>query len=168
MINFEAQAKKIKEMREKKKAKEKQKEYLIARKEGESDKDYKKRRNQNYYKLHKSVMDGQAKIYQKKNPKLFVYSSLKYKLKMKSIISEVDFSDIKDLHTLQDKKCFYCQRKININKKRGFHVDHMTPISKGGQHVLENIVIACPDCNMKKGNLDLKDFIILTRMRLIW
>ena len=30
--------------------------------------------------------------------------------------------------------------------------DHVIPLSKGGQHIKENIVPACPSCNSKKGN----------------
>lgn len=31
------------------------------------------------------------------------------------------------------------------------HCDHVVPLSRGGASTLENLVTACPTCNMKKG-----------------
>ncbi len=31
-------------------------------------------------------------------------------------------------------------------------VDHVIPVSKGGQSTLNNLVTACRDCNRKKGS----------------
>lgn len=28
-----------------------------------------------------------------------------------------------------------------------FHLDHLTPISKGGKHTVDNLVLACVECN---------------------
>lgn len=47
-----------------------------------------------------------------------------------------------------DHRCAYCG-----NRKR-LTVDHVTPISKGGQHTKSNIVPACQSCNSKKGDRD--------------
>lgn len=46
----------------------------------------------------------------------------------------------------QPKVCFYCGAECATN----FHVDHFMPLSKGGQHVLTNLRIACPGCNLRK------------------
>jgi 5-methylcytosine-specific restriction endonuclease McrA len=32
-----------------------------------------------------------------------------------------------------------------------FHIDHKTPISRGGSNDIGNLQILCPTCNMKKG-----------------
>jgi hypothetical protein len=34
---------------------------------------------------------------------------------------------------------------------RAFHCDHITPLSRGGSNLPENIQILCPACNMAKG-----------------
>ena len=36
-------------------------------------------------------------------------------------------------------------------------IDHVVPVSKGGQHAWTNCVIACSKCNARKGNLMPKD-----------
>lgn len=48
------------------------------------------------------------------------------------------------------KKCYWCGTSI----KKSFHIDHYVPLSKGGTNAIENIVISCPQCNMKKHNTD--------------
>ncbi len=44
-------------------------------------------------------------------------------------------------------RCFYCKKKLPAGK---LTQDHVTPLSKGGRHVKENIVPACQSCNSKK------------------
>ena len=42
--------------------------------------------------------------------------------------------------------CQYCGARHELT------IDHVTPRSKGGRHVWENVVAACRDCNQRKGN----------------
>lgn len=44
-----------------------------------------------------------------------------------------------------DFKCFYCGQVGRLTK------DHVFPVSKGGEDIIENIVPACLSCNRKKG-----------------
>lgn len=44
-------------------------------------------------------------------------------------------------------RCAYCGRKM-----QRLTMDHITPISQGGEHTLSNVVPACKSCNSKKGN----------------
>jgi hypothetical protein len=47
-------------------------------------------------------------------------------------------------------KCQYCgETKIPGE----FHVDHILPKSKGGKDELENYILACKSCNVRKNNL---------------
>lgn len=39
------------------------------------------------------------------------------------------------------------------------HVDHRTPLSKGGEHIASNLVIACATCNLQKGRLLPEQFV---------
>lgn len=43
-------------------------------------------------------------------------------------------------------RCFYCLKKLGKN----FHIDHKTPLSKGGLHCYANVVPSCPKCNVRK------------------
>ncbi|MCB0408032.1 MAG: HNH endonuclease [Bdellovibrionales bacterium] len=52
---------------------------------------------------------------------------------------------IRDNHT-----CQYCGERF---PEKLLTIDHVLPVSKGGQHVWTNVVAACGPCNNKKGDL---------------
>lgn len=52
-----------------------------------------------------------------------------------------------------DGCCAYCGKKLEWGA-RDCHIEHILPLSKGGGHVLSNIVYACKTCNFNKHNHD--------------
>tara|TARA_Y100000815_G_C13234295_1_gene459273 strand:+ start:319 stop:825 length:507 start_codon:yes stop_codon:yes gene_type:complete len=54
----------------------------------------------------------------------------------------------------QKKLCYWCGNDC----RRSFHVDHYKPLSSGGKHEVENLVISCPQCNWRKGPKDPYEF----------
>lgn len=63
-------------------------------------------------------------------------------LKHTTVVEPID-----TINFAKDKPfCFWCN-KIHQGK---YHIDHFYPLSRGGTHTLDNIVIACPSCNLKK------------------
>lgn len=67
--------------------------------------------------------------------------------------TEADWYKLLEIY---DCRCFYCGQRGG-DKTR----DHIVPLAKGGEHTMENIVPCCADCNSKKRQLDLKEFILL-------
>lgn len=55
--------------------------------------------------------------------------------------------DIQAQYDRQKGKCYYCHKKITK-----YHIDHVVPLSRGGSNGPENLVIACPACNLKKND----------------
>lgn len=53
---------------------------------------------------------------------------------------------VKRLCEMQRGKCANCCTSLDA----GFHVDHIMPLARGGQHVPDNIQILCPTCNVRK------------------
>ena len=57
--------------------------------------------------------------------------------------------------------CYYC----GCNCRGNYHIDHKIPISRieynpfRRKHEPENMVVACIDCNLKKGNSTPEEFI---------
>ncbi len=45
--------------------------------------------------------------------------------------------------------CQYCYKRIS---EKRLTIDHVLPLSKGGQHEWTNVVAACSSCNNRKGN----------------
>jgi len=58
----------------------------------------------------------------------------------------------------QHSYCEYC----NI-KNVPFVIEHIVPLSKGGQNCLSNVTIACYPCNLSKGNKLLSEWESLSR-----
>ena len=66
----------------------------------------------------------------------------------------INTSELKELFS-NTKRCYWCNKKLN---KKKIQVDHYIPLSKDGEHLIENIVLDCPYCNMSKGKKNPLDF----------
>lgn len=55
-------------------------------------------------------------------------------------------------------KCENCKK--NINNRTECHFDHILPFSKGGKSVLSNCQILCSECNLKKNDKEMHDFVL--------
>jgi 5-methylcytosine-specific restriction endonuclease McrA len=53
------------------------------------------------------------------------------------------------------RDCPYCGLPIGD----AIHADHIYPVSKGGLSTVENMVLICEQCNLKKGSKTLRQFI---------
>ncbi len=49
--------------------------------------------------------------------------------------------------------CAYCL------KPGATHIEHCTPLSRGGWNALDNVVMACPTCNLSKGTRTVLEFL---------
>ena len=64
--------------------------------------------------------------------------------------------DVLDCLKLQEWRCFYCLASLF----NGYHIEHMTPLSRGGSNGPENIVCSCGPCNLRKGTKTAAEFIL--------
>lgn len=69
-----------------------------------------------------------------------------YARRKSAVVRERPFTAEMWLEMLSRHKhlCYYCK------KRRTLTLDHITPVSRGGLHVEENIVPACLSCNARK------------------
>lgn len=63
-------------------------------------------------------------------------------------LRQFDDVDMARRYEEQDGKCAICGKPFPQSKMHG---DHITPWSKGGRTVYENLQMLCRDCNLKKG-----------------
>ena len=54
------------------------------------------------------------------------------------------------------RTCYLCRRPIGHWDGESMHVDHVTPRIKGGSDAPENLRVAHPLCNLKKGDRELR------------
>lgn len=79
-----------------------------------------------------------------------VVQVIKTKPRRKGISKRVRFEVFKR----DNWSCQYCgSQSPNVK----LHVDHITPVSKGGTNDLENLTTSCIDCNLGKGARELDD-----------
>jgi 5-methylcytosine-specific restriction endonuclease McrA len=62
--------------------------------------------------------------------------------------------EVLDLFKRQRGKCAYCSTSL----KAGYHVDHITPLARGGSNWISNIQLTCAKCNFSKNRSDPIDF----------
>lgn len=51
------------------------------------------------------------------------------------------------------ERCVYCGDEAGP-----FHLDHVVPYSRGGDHEVDNLVVACATCNVSKGAKTLEEW----------
>lgn len=56
--------------------------------------------------------------------------------------------------------CYYCGFQF---KRKDLHIDHIVPLSKGGEHSVKNICRSCSDCNLKKRDTAVSDLEFLAQ-----
>ncbi len=62
---------------------------------------------------------------------------------------------------LLDQKCLcvYCGQDISD----GYHIDHKTPVSRGGTNAADNLHLTCARCNISKGSMTHEEFLVSKR-----
>ena len=55
----------------------------------------------------------------------------------------------------QSSKCMYCGRKLGL---RYLHVDHKTPVKRGGTDRVSNLQLLCQPCNSRKSDMKNGEF----------
>jgi 5-methylcytosine-specific restriction endonuclease McrA len=59
------------------------------------------------------------------------------------------------LMSLQRGRCACCSRSI----RQGFHLDHIMPLHRGGEHAPHNLQLLCGPCNLRKSAKHPVDFM---------
>ncbi len=73
--------------------------------------------------------------------------------RMVSALGEYSETDLRVKCEEQNGRCYYCNAPLTK-----YHADHVVPLSRGGTNYAENIVLACPTCNLAKGDKDADEF----------
>ena len=168
---------KIKEYREKNKEKAKEydreyyeknkesitkrcKEYYINNKQvkkeyAERNRDKINAKRREYYFNNKNLFREKQREYRKTEKGKIVHKNSINKRRAKIRVGRVRTEDLQ-LLIKNSKTCYWCNTKLNND----YHIDHYIPLSKGGIHTIDNIVISCPDCNLEKNIKDPYQFAV--------
>lgn len=120
----------------------------------------KKNRLQSYY-LNKEKENTYAKVYANNHKDKIRLIKSNYKFKRRTIEKTGDSTKDVELWVNKQKKiCYWC----NVSCNQNYHIDHYEPLSKGGKHTVDNLVIACPACNLTKNAKDPYKFALTKGM----
>lgn len=111
-----------------------------------------------YYREHPDRVKQIKRKWAKNNPGLCRAHCVARRARMKS----VEIGDPRPVkafyrHVKECKriKCHYCNAVV---PKSDRHVDHMTPLSRGGRHAVDNLCCACQSCNQRKSTKTAEEF----------
>lgn len=68
--------------------------------------------------------------------------------------------DLAKLYEEQHGRCCYCGVRMSA---KTVSCDHKTPLSRGGRHTLDNLALACLDCNYLKSTRTADEFVAFAR-----
>jgi len=123
------------------------------------------KKNQSAYrKKNRDRLSEQARQYQldhakeirayRKSPEFLLDARIRAaarRRKIRGTVNPEDWPAIRRIYaiaaTAPRVRCFYCHALVPRKLR---HVDHVIPISKGGKHTPDNLVIACQFCNGRK------------------
>ena len=80
-------------------------------------------------------------------------SQSKRRAAIKGAPAQGSIPTILDLMRAQGGMCAYCK-----TRRGPFHVDHIRPLAKGGQHTADNLQALCQPCNQRKLAMHPLDF----------
>jgi len=89
-----------------------------------------------------------SRTFYKRHPDRTKKKDAKRRARMHQIICTLTAKEWQQILLLYGHKCIYCGETKNLTQ------DHVIPVSKGGNHIKENVVPACRSCNCSKGNRD--------------
>lgn len=120
-------------------------EKLRHKKDYESNKDYniewaRKYREENYERRREVEKKSHAKNKEKYRPAHNARQSVRNKILTEKKYLILD----KELHKIYNSPCFNCGSMENQS------LDHIIPVSRGGNHSIGNIMTLCLKCNMSK------------------
>lgn len=107
--------------------------------------------NYNHYPewQEKNWHRGRAKAHQ---------AGIKKKYPEKLLDSDITETWLADfIRQVPEMPCTYCKRPCGCIDKG--HVDHIVPLSQGGEHKKANLQACCKQCNMAKAGFTEKEFL---------
>lgn len=113
--------------------------------------------NKLYYQNNKEeLLKKFQKYYQTINGKANSRTqNIKRRARKKNAEGYYTTEDIKNMYAAQGARCYYCS--ISIEDK--YHIEHMTPLSRGGSNWIDNICLACVRCNLSKHTKTSEEFL---------
>ena len=100
---------------------------------------------------HRAQCNATARRWKAANPLRVSGHNHFYRSRKRGAEGRFSAVDIKNIRDAQRNCCGYCQTSFDHRKA---HIDHITPLSKGGTNWPRNLQLLCERCNLTKNNSD--------------
>jgi len=110
---------------------------------------------QEYVATHKEQKKEYDKYYYHNNKIKVLKNVHAYKVRRLNAEGTFTKEEIINLYSSQGARCYYC----SVNIESGYHIEHMTPLSRGGSNWIDNICLSCASCNLSKQAKTVKEFM---------
>ncbi len=105
------------------------------------------------YERNKERLLKKGNEWRNRNPeRVAAYARKRRASRRGAAINDLTMEQWNRIQQAYGHRCVYCGKKM----KGRLSQDHITPLSKGGNHTVSNVVPACVPCNSSKGNRPLK------------
>lgn len=109
----------------------------------------------NRYQQKKELSRKRARENYRSNPERYKVNARNRKSTLKGSEGKFSLKEIQELLEVQKGCCNYCGADITVDR----HIDHKTPLSRGGSNWIENIQLLCPSCNLQKYTKTHEEFL---------
>lgn len=94
-----------------------------------------------------------------RNPGAKEAAKRRYVARLAGCSGEHSPAEIFAMYEDQGGLCAYCETPLGNPRFASYHVDHMTPLSRGGVNDWTNLAITCPTCNVSKQAKTAEEFM---------
>lgn len=101
-----------------------------------------------YGRQNRKKLSESTKRWRVENPDKVAILTAKHNARRRPAKMYLPTKKLAEKLVTQNNRCHWCNDEL-IKK----HLDHVVPVSRGGEHTLENTVWACPACNLQKSAL---------------
>jgi 5-methylcytosine-specific restriction endonuclease McrA len=126
----------------------------------EANKEYKNHRNKEWYDANKERKLNYMRGYRQTDKGKLVHrlsehnrrANKKYNTTSGDRLTTEQIVYLTEIYT----ECAYCNTPLTPDNT---HLDHIHPLSKGGAHSIDNVTLACKDCNLRKNDKPLDQWL---------
>lgn len=110
-----------------------------------------------YYQEHKEKLQKRTRDWFRQNRGRHMANVLRRcgRLKAQSVNPKAIDAYCRHIRARPTIRCYYCSKIVST---KSIHFDHITPLSKGGPHSIENICVSCAKCNLSKHATPIQDW----------
>lgn len=95
--------------------------------------------------------------YRRENPEVVMMHTLSHNMRKRdSFVEHVSKQVLRDR---DGDDCYLCQEPLQFDVPRKVHLEHKTPLVRGGEHSYANCALSCQRCNNRKKDKTVEEYL---------